>query len=228
MPVSEIVAMFPGARQVLTRHGVSPAWDELSLKEAAERARADLDQLLADLARAWRLINDHRSFPAEWFAASPQELVQLINDVYHTELRHLLPAFGLHLAQAILVCGEVHPELYDVGRLFEEFRALLSAHCRAEDVTFAALLESGIVDRHRVEELVRSTRQEHARLRGLLGEMRALTLEYPLRPYDCSQINALYDEWREIERVTNRAIFLEENRLVPLLEELMAQAGSSG
>lgn len=217
--IVDVLWSLASGREILERHGLATEPEDSTLADACARAGADLDRLLDRLRSAYNLFHDHRSFPEEWVAATPVEIAAVINDVYHAQLRRLLPNMKRRLSFVILECGAECPELYDIGRLFERFDLELSLHCRAEGSDVAPLLSGRPVERTSLEAMVEKLEADHLRIARLIGQIRALTLDYPLRRYDCPTMNALYEEWREIEHLTLRAIFLEENKLVPLARE---------
>ena len=189
------------------------------MAEAGRRAGADVNALLASLRGAYSLLYNHRSFPEEWVATTPDEIATVIKDVYHAQIRRLLPALGHRLSFLVLKCGTESPELYDVGRLFEQLNRELSEHCMNEDKGLLPLLSRESVAPGRLEQVAAELEHDHLRIAALVAQIRALTLDYPLRRFDCPAMKALYDEWRDIEELTMRSIFLEENKLIPLARE---------
>ncbi|OPZ77790.1 MAG: hypothetical protein BWY79_01034 [Actinobacteria bacterium ADurb.Bin444] len=119
----------------------------------------------------------------------------------------------------ILECGSECPELYDIGRLFEQLDQELSRHCRGGDEGVTRLLSGRRINQIALDRMVQKLEAAHLRIASLIAQIRALTLDYPLRRYDCPAMKDMYEEWREIEHLTLRAIFLEENKLVPLARD---------
>jgi len=217
--IADVLWSLVSGREILERHGVPIEPTDATLAEAAARTGANLDLLVDALRSTYSLFHDHRSFPEEWVAATPEEIATVINDVYHAQLRRLLPSMSRRLSFVILECGSECPELYDIGRLFEQLDQELSLHCRGGDEGVTRLLSGRRVDPTALERMVQKLEAAHLRIASLIAQIRALTLDYPLRRYDCPAMKDMYEEWREIEHLTLRAIFLEENKLVPLVRD---------
>lgn len=217
--IADVLWALVSGREILERHGIDIDQPDSTLGAAAAAAAADLDALLGSLRGTYNLFHDHRSFPEEWVAASPEEIATVIRDVYHAQLRRLLPSMGKRLSFVMLECGVDSPELYDIGMLFEQLNRELALHWEGGEDDLSPLLRGQRVEPGALEQMIQRMEADHLRIARLVAEIRALTIDYPLRRYDCPTMNALYDEWREIEHLTMRSIFLEENKLVPLARE---------
>jgi len=217
--IADVLWALVSGREILERHGIDADQPEVTLEAAAAAAGAELEPLLTSLQGTYSLFHDHRSFPEEWVAATPVEIATVIRDVYHAQLRRLLPSMAKRLSFVMLECGSESPELYDIGRLFEQLDRELQQHWTGGENDLTPLLRGQRVDSRQLERMVERMEADHFKIARLVAEIRALTLDYPLRRYDCPTMTALYDEWREIEHLTMRSVFLEENKLVPLARD---------
>lgn len=216
----DILERLPVARSIFRNHGIDPDHVAgLTLAEAASRAGQDVGRLIESLRATYRMRNDPRAWPEEWSTGTPEEIIQVVEDLYHEALRRSLPRIAACLSELLRERGEDYPELFDVGRVFEHFCRQVEGHIERETtLIFPRLCSHGAqgADGH---ALLSGLKQDHGAIAQTLKDMRSLTLDYPLRRTSDAEVAGLYEMWREAESLISRAMYLEENWLLPLAAE---------
>lgn len=215
---SEVLWSVPASRSILRDYGVDPdAVDGLTLAQAAAKAGKEVEPLLLSLQRTSGFLNNHRSLPEEIVSGTPEQMKQVLQDLYHSTLRKLLPEFGSKLAMILAARGEDYPELYDVGRLFERYRRAVEEHAQEESTAIFPVLTSGEpIDESRMRTAVDHLKEGREKIAGLARDIRNLTLAFPLSRSNDPAVKALYETWRQADSLVSRALALEENWLLPL------------
>lgn len=216
----EILERLPAARSIFRNHGIDPDLIAgLTLAEAASRSGRDVSHLIQSLRATYQMRNDPRAWPEEWSTGTPEEIIQVVEDLYHEALRRFLPQIGTRLSTLLREHGEEYPELFDVGRVFEQFCRQVEGHIEREATLIFPLLCSDCARGADTHPLLAGMKLDHGAITDTLKDMRSLTLDYPLRRTSDPDVAGLYEMWREAESLISRAMYLEENWLLPLAAE---------
>ena len=216
----DILERLAAARSIFRNHGIDPDLVAgLTLAEAASRSGRDVSRLVQSLRATYQMRNNPRAWPEEWSTGTPEEIIQVVEDLYHEALRRFLPQIGARLSVLLRERGEDYPELFDVGRVFERFCRQVQGHIEQETTLIFPSLCSDHAREENARSLAKSMKADHGAIALTLRDMRDLTLNYPLRRTSDTNVAGLYEMWREAESLISRAMYLEENWLLPLTAE---------
>jgi regulator of cell morphogenesis and NO signaling len=168
----------------------------------------------------------------DWSHSRPERLIAHVVDAHHGYLREHLPLVGEELSRTLLVDGDLHDELFALGRLFAKLRAELLDHLRSEETELFPLLSTlaaGTAEGNQIEsgareEMMvgmRAAEMEHDRVGDLLKRMRAEVEGYSVPPDVCTTYGPLLRHLMELEADIHRHIHLENNVLFPGVRGLL-------
>lgn len=161
----------------------------------------------------------------------PTELIGYILAKHHVftaqEINRLIPI----MEKVISRHGENHPELLDLGQVFEDLCNSLLPHMQKEEnvlfpyiQTLEASVERGLSmgKPHfgTVQNPIRMMMAEHDTDGDRLERMRAITNDYLLPEGACPTYTALFHGLQDLERDLHRHIHLENNVLFPAAAKL--------
>ena len=219
MSVAEIARSAPATIKVFQQHGMDfCCGGRIPLMDACVAAGLDPDVVVAELVDVTRIATDDR----DWNAAPLSELIQHIQERYHTPLREELPRLSTMMTKVLQRHGDRLPDvLPPLRETFEELRDRLSAHMSREDVVLFPAIEradsaGGIGGSWSwIDEPIDVMEAEHAEAGAALAKMRELTNGY--RPPDdaCPTFRGLYYGLAEFERTMHVHVHLENNILFP-------------
>lgn len=142
----------------------------------------------------------------------PAELIEYIEDAYHSLELNAVGAAGAMLSAALAKHGDDCPDLYILGRLLERLRDLLASHVSRQKELFAAAAAQPPPS---LQELLA---KDEADFGSIWQELRLLTFDYTGLGRYCRQIASLMSTLRELEVDCRRHLYVEREILVPLLE----------
>ncbi|MEP6946935.1 MAG: iron-sulfur cluster repair di-iron protein [Acidobacteriota bacterium] len=161
----------------------------------------------------------------------PTELIGYILAKHHIftvqEINRLIPI----MEKVISRHGDNHPELHDLGSVFEDLCNSLLPHMQKEEnvlfpyiQTLEASIEQGlpIGQPHfgTVQNPIRMMMAEHDIDGERLERMRSITSDYLLPDGACPTYTALFAGMQDLERDLHRHIHLENNVLFPAAAKL--------
>jgi regulator of cell morphogenesis and NO signaling len=209
---------------------------EKSLGEACASAGVDianLERMLESVGQAVTQGNGALEFPK----STATELIGHILEKHHAYTKTEMARLELILDKVIAAHGENHPELREIGRLFQILCADLRPHMfKEEQILFPYIveLEKSLQQNQAppmapfgtVRNPIRMMMTEHDTAGGLLREIRVLSSDYSVPPDGCISYRTLYQALTDFEQDLHQHIHLENNILFPRAIEL--EAGGSG
>jgi regulator of cell morphogenesis and NO signaling len=158
--------------------------------------------------------------------ASLPELIEHILNTHHMFTKSEMNRIEGLTAKVIAVHGRNHPELINVGELFERLCADLKPHMfKEEHVLFPYILamsQAALENQPRpfapfgtVNNPVRMMMKEHDTAGEIVRELRAVTSDYKVPPDACISYQTLYQALENFERDLHQHIHLENNLLFP-------------
>lgn len=147
------------------------------------------------------------------------ELIEYIEDAYHRHTALMLTHLSALLSEALVLRGEECQELYHLGRLMEQLRALLASHANLEEARLfreASVPQKRRAAAARIEELAG---RDLEALDRICHDMRMVTLGYTGMPRGCPEVTPLLAGLRELEADSRRHFYVEREILVPLLRD---------
>jgi regulator of cell morphogenesis and NO signaling len=229
--VRDVVLELPQATRVFEKLKIDYCCGgDTPLGEACATAGIDvgnLEQLLDEARKA----EVQGSSALDFQTATLSELIGYILEKHHvytkTEMARLEPltekVIGAH--------GENHPELHQLGEVFQRVCADLKPHMfKEEQVLFPYILEmerASLQDRPApvppfgtVNNPVRMMMKEHDTVGELLRELRGLSSNYAVPPDGCISYQTLYQALEAFEQDLHEHIHLENNILFPRAIEM--------
>jgi regulator of cell morphogenesis and NO signaling len=234
--IADIATKLPASIPVFERYGVDfCCGGQRSLEEAVKESGLQLGDLLVEIEQAEAARKDEDDLHEDWSLMSPGGLIDHVEKAHHTFLRDQLPRAGDELAKVIGVHGENHPELWEIGRVYDGLRHALEEHLLKEERQFfpairqleAARGDTGgpgteSVAADRVLQGLRELEEEHDEAGEALHRLRDLTNGYSAPGDACVTFSGLYRRLLALEADIHRHIHLENNILIPAVRELLA------
>ncbi len=191
------------------------------LTEACAHARVDVARVLALMEEAARLSQPGEQ-KSDWARQPLCGLIAHIVDKHHAFVRQATVRISTLLRKVASHHGPDHPELHEIGRLFEAMGQELSTHMLKEEHILFPYIERleqggprpqscfGTV-RHPIANMI----AEHDDAGALLQRIRELARGYALPAGACASYQALYRELQDFERDLHQHVHLENNILFP-------------
>jgi regulator of cell morphogenesis and NO signaling len=232
--VADIATHVPAALEVFERYQIDfSCGGDIPLGKAAELTGRSVGDLIAEIERAAETLRAEDNLHENWVHSRPDRLIAHIVDAHHRYLREHLPIMSEELARTLLADGDLHDELFELGRFFARLQAELVEHLRSEEAElFPSLSPLAIgIDSHtsiepgsREEMLagMRTAELAHERVGDLLKGMRAEVEGYSVPPDVCPTYGPLFQHLMELEADIHRHIHLENNVLFPGMRRLLA------
>jgi regulator of cell morphogenesis and NO signaling len=201
-----------------------------SLEEACATAGvevAELERLFAQATESEASLNGLLDFQN----LSLTDLIGHILAKHHVYTKEEMARLQPLIAKVISAHGENHPELGQIGDVFQQVCADLTPHmAKEENVLFPYLeeLEAALLQNRpapfapfgTVKNPVRMMMMEHDTVGDLLRELRALSSDYAVPADGCISYQTLYQALEVFEKDLHQHIHLENNVLFPRAVEM--------
>jgi regulator of cell morphogenesis and NO signaling len=223
-PIGRIVTEQPETARIFDLIGIDYCCGgDTPLGEAATERNLNVNRLLGALAVVGgEPANEH---VRNWDHASVDELIDHIVDVYHAELRIVLPRLDEVIATVVEVHRDEHPELVDVQRVFRALRTEMEEHLALEeDHAFPAIrrLAAGKpVDD--VQTVIDVLYDDHDEAAEALQTLHTLTNGYTPPTGACNLYRQMLTGLDRLEQQTMAHIHLENNVLFPRARAALTQ-----
>jgi regulator of cell morphogenesis and NO signaling len=219
MTMAEVVSLRPELARPMTSLGLDfCCGGGQSLSDGCVAAGLDVDEVLSGFDAV-----AEESEP-DWANLTPSELVAHIESTHHQYLGETLPYLDGLMKKVTEVHGERHPELAEIGAVFDALRADLEPHLMKEErVLFPMIRE--LYDTKEMPTFHCGTLQnpirmmclEHDTVGELLAQLSALTSTYTPPDDACSSYIALFEGLAELEADTHLHVHKENNVLFPVV-----------
>ena len=148
-----------------------------------------------------------------------QEVIHYLEDMHQDQWRLTIAPVSERLTAALQEYGDVAPQLFDVGRLFDQLKKEMVEHRAREEVTIFPALVAADVSADESETQLAEIRAAHRRIAAILDQMRSLTFHYSTAPSEeeAPEIKDLYAALREVDGDVRRHMHVEENRLADMV-----------
>lgn len=226
--VGDIAATIPAAISVFERYGVDfCCGGDTPLSEALRGTGLSVGAILAEIESAASSIEAEDRLHEDWAESDPAALADHVEAVHHSYLRDRLPGVGRKMATVLMVHGEAHPELFELGRLFEQLRSEIEEHLQTEEeVVFPAIRalvrEAPTGSREAaLKDSLRNLEHEHDVVGGLLKAMRGITSAYQTPSGACATYSALFQDLQSLEADIHRHVHLENNVMFTVTRRLL-------
>ena len=202
------------------------------LGEACATAGVEVDNVVRMLEEAGQAeVQGNGSL--DFQKATLSELISHILDKHHVYTREEMARLEPLIVKVIAAHGENHPELRQIGEVFQTLCADLKPHMfKEEQILFPYILEmekSALQNRPApfapfgtVNNPIHMMMMEHDTVGDLLRELRALSSNYAVPPDGCISYQTLYQALEAFEGDLHQHIHLENNILFPRAVELEA------
>jgi regulator of cell morphogenesis and NO signaling len=165
-----------------------------------------------------------------WGEASMTELADHIEQTHHAYLKTELPRLEFLVNKVADRHGSERPQLIQLARLFNIFKAELESHMHKEEVILFPICRqleaSGSPQRFHcgsVQNPIAVMVQEHDDAGEALRQMRELTDNYSLPADACNTYRALFDSLQQLEQDMHRHVHKENSILFPRAVERESQ-----
>ncbi len=190
---------------------------------------AKLERMLAEAGQAQWQDNGALDFQK----ATLSELIDHILNKHHVYTKDAMARLEPLTDKVIAAHGGNHPELREIGPLFQELCAELKPHMfKEEQILFPYIveMESSFVQNRpapfapfgSVDNPIRMMMSEHDAAGEVLRELRKLSSNYHVPPDGCMSYQSLYQGLEAFENDLHQHIHLENNILFPRSIELEA------
>ena len=233
MKVRDVVLELPQATRVFEKLKIDYCCGgDKPLGEACATAGVKVENLERMLAEAEQAEVRGKS-SLDFQKATLSELIGHILDKHHVYTREEMARLEPLIVKVIAAHGENHPELRQIGEVFQTLCADLKPHMfKEEQILFPYILEmekSALQNRPApfapfgtVNNPIHMMMMEHDTVGDLLRELRALSSNYAVPPDGCISYQTLYQALEAFEGDLHQHIHLENNLLFPRAVELEA------
>ena len=163
----------------------------------------------------------------DWGSASLTDLSDHIEQTHHAYLKQELPRLEFLINKIANKHGPHRPQLVELARVFQSFKAELVSHMQKEEVILFPIcrqLESAKAPTRfhcgSVENPITVMVREHDDAGDALKRMRELTDNYTAPADACGTYRATFDSLRELELDMHRHVHKENSILFPKAIEL--------
>ncbi|MBU2602709.1 MAG: iron-sulfur cluster repair di-iron protein [Actinobacteria bacterium] len=226
--VGHIATTIPASIDVFERFGVDfCCGGDKPLSEALRGTGVSVGDLLAEIEAAVAALASEQRLHEDWSERDPASLADHVERAHHIYLREKLPYVGEKMATVLRVHGELHPELFELGRLLEHLRKEIDAHLETEEtVVFPALreiVETGASGTKgaALEDSLQMLETEHDEVGRLLKAMRGITSNYHPPAGACATYSVLFRELQALEADIHRHVHLENNIMFAAARKLI-------
>lgn len=226
--VGDIATTVPASITVFERYGVDfCCGGDTPLSEALRGTGLSVGDVLAEIESAASAVQVEDRLHEDWAQRDPASLADHVEAVHHSYLRERLPAVGSRMATVLAVHGENHPELFELGRVFQKLRAELDQHLRTEEeVVFPALRELVREEptgskRSALLDSLRGLESDHDDVGDMLKAMRGITSSYLTPAGACATYGALFQDLQALEADIHRHVHLENNVMFAAVRTLL-------
>ncbi len=193
---------------------------ETSLKEACEKSKVDVDQLVPEL-EALLVLSDPDSVYIDGLALN--ELCDYVEKRHHTYVSDSIPFLQEKLKKLCDVHGEHHPELFEIKELFDGASENLSAHMKKEELILFPYIRKMVKYKKealsakdelgKATETIKLMHDEHLTEGERFEKISKLTSSYTCPPDGCNTFQVTYQTLKDFENDLHRHIHLENNIL---------------
>ena len=226
--VGDIASEIPASIAVFERYGVDfCCGGDVPLARALEGTGLSVGDILAEIESAATSAQTEDRLHEDWSKRDPAALADHVEAVHHGYLRERLPSVGRKMATVLSVHGENHPELFELGRLFERLRVEIEQHLVTEETTvFPALRElvreapTGSAEAALLSA-IDNLEGEHETVGDLLKSIRGVTSNYVTPAGACATYGSLFRDLRALEADIHTHVHLENNVMFATTRRLL-------
>ena len=200
-----------------------------SLEVACEAAHRDVEEVLASLEAALTVAADGDG--VDYARLDLGDLISHILETHHVFTKRELGRLPALIHKVSEAHGERHPELLEVGRLFDRLKAELEPHIWKEEQVLFPYVRTLLEARGKGESAppscfgtianpVGMMRMEHEAAGEALATLRETARNYQQPEDACISYRALYQALEAFEKDLHLHIHLENNILFPRAVEL--------
>jgi regulator of cell morphogenesis and NO signaling len=224
MTVREIALQLPQSTRLFEKLKIDYCCGgNRTLTEASSAAGVDAAEIIRLLAQE---NGASAAASIDFQKLSLPALITHIVDTHHVFTREEITRLGALTAKVIAAHGANHPELHEVGKLFQQLSADLMPHMfKEEQVLFPYIVAmQAAAGRNKlppfapfgtVNNPVRMMMLEHDAAGDILRELRKVTFDYLLPGDACISYRTLYQALAGFEKDLHQHIHLENNLLFP-------------
>lgn len=220
--LAEIVKAVPGSRRTLETFGLDYCC-------GGQRTLADAcGDLHLEPATVLEQVNQvEPELEPDWASMTPGALVDHLETTHHAYLHAEMPRLSALVEKVSAAHGTRHPELSEIGRVYEAIRSDFEPHLAKEErVLFPMIRElataSAAPHFHcgSLQNPISVMLREHDQVGDLLATLRRVTDGYQTPADGCASYRALFEGLAELEDDTHLHIHKENNLLFPAVVAL--------
>jgi regulator of cell morphogenesis and NO signaling len=228
MTMAEVVSLRPELARPMTSLGLDfCCGGGQSLSAGCSAAGLDVDEVLAGFEAV------AAEAEPDWANMTPTELVEHLESTHHQYLGETLPYLDGLMRKVTEVHGERHPELAEIGVIFDHLKADLEPHLMKEERMLFPMIrelysstEAPTFHCGTLQNPISVMCAEHDTVGELLARLSDLTSIYSPPDDACASYSALFAGLAELEADTHLHVHKENNLLFPVVvAEEAARAG---
>src|SRR5690554_7144731 len=223
--IGEMVAKDYRAATVFEKFGIDFCCKgNRTIEEACEKKKVDADTVKEALEKVLQVPNEDNMDYNFW----PMDLLaDYIEKKHHRYVEERIPLLLQYLNKLCKVHGDVHPELFDITRLFSETAGELTSHMKKEELILFPYIRkmlkkskdgSPLLDAihfRTVKNPIKMMMQEHENEGERFEKIATLTQNYDPPADACNTYRVTYALLDEFESDLHKHIHLENNILFP-------------
>ena len=225
MTIGEMVAKDYRAATVFESFGIDFCCKgNRTIEEASEKKKIDASAVREALAKVLNITNEDSMDFNFW----PLDLLaDYIEKKHHRYVEERIPLLLQYLDKLCKVHGDVHPELFDINRLFNETAGELTTHMKKEELILFPYIRKMIkkskdgsprVDAphfRTVKNPIKMMMEEHENEGDRFAKIAALADNYAPPSDACNTYRVTFALLDEFEKDLHKHIHLENNILFP-------------
>ena len=235
MKVRDVALEFPQATRVLEKLNIDYCCGgDRPLVEACSLAGIELESLEQMLSEAAQGESGEGAI-VNFNSLSLTELINHILEKHHVYTKDEMTRLTALIGKVIGAHGANHPELKEIGGLFQRLCADLEPHMfKEEQILFPYIveMEKAVFNQRpmppscfgTVTNPVRMMMMEHDTAGDLLRELRLVSSDYKVPADGCISYHTLYQAMEAFEKDLHQHIHLENNILFPRAAEMEVNA----
>jgi regulator of cell morphogenesis and NO signaling len=228
--IGELVAEDYRAAEVFSKYGIDFCCKGgLTLQEACEKKKIDLEALITDLADITKRVESAKSDYQAW----PVDLLaDYIEKKHHRYVAEKTSVIQQYLTKVCQVHGKAHPELTEILDNFNESAQMLAAHMKKEElILFPFIRKMAIAGDNEVpaprfgtvQNPIDMMKEEHSVEGERFRKIAELSGNYTPPPDACNTFRVTYALLKEFEEDLHLHIHLENNILFPKAIKMEAE-----
>lgn len=230
--ISEIVQKNYQAAEIFVRYNINYCCGgTISLKEACEESKLDVEQIKCEIEQAVRPIQIPASTPFHsWNLAF---MIDYIINVYHSYTRHNLPRLETSLISFFDGHRKKYPETEEIIAIIQQVSSVIATEMKQEEeIIFPYIKQLEFIDQHNepygplfvktLSKPIHKLDKNNSSLQDLLARLKQNTNQFSPPETACTRMGVLYNQLHETHDNIMQHKHMENSLLFPAASRIEA------